>query len=861
LGDNPFEDLQDLIHIDSALAYKILDSIPACISITTDLSCKEIRHNNGAAEFLRIQSWGSHSFSSSLKHPVKVFSDGKELIPDEMPMQRAAWKGEEVRAQEIEFLWEDGVRKYARVNANPIYDNDGKITGAVAVFEDISGLKRAEEILSKSEERYRSLFNSMGEGFYVIERVEGRKGEPVDFRYVEANPAFVAQAGLGAVVGKTIRQVVPEAGEWVKIYLKVLQTGQAIRFERELTSMNRVLELYAFPVDNKTNSHVAVISQDITERKQAEQALLRSEHELVAELEAAEHIQDLNKILAQAYKVEVFYEKILDTAKAVLHSDFATLFIFHPERGIKGELYLLAHRGFTDREARLWEWMPSDSQSISATALKTRKRVTVPDLKASASVVSSDNLEILDKIGIRAAQATPIISRNGTLLGVFSTHWREPHELTAIEIRILDVLVRQAADLIERAQVEAALRESEEQYRALAEQLQEIDQHKDEFLGILSHEIRNPLASIMLCLSLLDKVGSDGEQAVKFREIMGRQAAQLARLVDDLLDVTRITRGKIVLQKESIDLGALVCRTVEDFQAAFQEKGITLDVQLPPVELYAEADPARLSQVVGNLLQNSLKFTEPGGYTRVSVMKDDPKHDAVICVEDNGIGMTPEELKYLFKPFMQADSSLDRKGTSGLGLGLVLVKGLTEMHCGAVSACSDGPGKGSAFMVSLPLSTGPLPVQLQKASSDIPFCSRRVLVIEDIRDVAEALRSLLVGEGHEVMVAYDGVEGLAMAKEFHPDILLCDIGLPSMDGYQIARAFCADEGLKDVYLISLTGYVLPKDIKKAKDAGFHDQLAKPVKPEQIKEALAKVPDRMPKMLIGNPTDLEARHKG
>ncbi|HOL18314.1 MAG TPA: ATP-binding protein, partial [Bacillota bacterium] len=404
------------------------------------------------------------------------------------------------------------------------------------------------------------------------------------------------------------------------------------------------------------------------------------------------------------------------------------------------------------------------------------------------------------------------------------------------KLRLFDLLARQAADLLERKKSEEALRESEERYRALAEELHQINRYKDDFLGVLSHEIRNPLASIMLCLSLLNRAEPGGEQAQKAREIMERQAAQLSRLVDDLLDVTRINRNKIVLQKEQVELNALVLRTVEDYRAMFQEKGIYLHVRPAPQLLFVEADPARLSQVVGNLLHNAAKFTDKGGWVRVKVSKDILQQGAVICVTDSGIGMKKEMLPRLFQSFMQADASLHG---GGLGLGLALVKGLTELHGGKVSAYSDGPGKGSSFKIFLPLAGVQMlstkdqeSIQMKKA-----IRRRRILVIEDMEDVAEALRTLLVEEGHEVKVAYDGATGIALARQFLPDILFCDIGLPDMDGYQVARAFTADKDLQNVYLVSLTGYARPEDLKNAREAGFHCQLAKPVNLEKIKETL------------------------
>ena len=263
-------------------------------------------------------------------------------------------------------------------------------------------------------------------------------------------------------------------------------------------------------------------------------------------------------------------------------------------------------------------------------------------------------------------------------------------------------------------------------------------------------------------------------------------------------------------------------------------------VVLPALmDIYVEADPVRLSQVLGNLLHNSLKFTKAGGCCRVVLSIDNLKDMAVIRVADNGIGMSPKMIKRLFRPFMQADESLDRS-QGGLGLGLALVKGLVEMHGGKVEAYSKGLGEGSAFTVYLPLSAKLCPVKEDEISSKSQCQKLQVLVIEDIEDVAEIMKLLLLEDGHEVALAKDGIQGVKMAKEYRPDVVLCDIGLPGMDGYQVARVIRADNTLKDTFLISLTGYARPEDLQRSKEAGFHFQLTKPVNLEELRKVLGQL---------------------
>ncbi len=562
------------------------------------------------------------------------------------------------------------------------------------------------------------------------------------------------------------------------------------------------------------------------------QALLRWR----AEKKLAEDYNAMTRLHAVSLRYDenfdTLIEAVLDTAIDITGADKGLIQLFDADPGL---LRLVAHRGLEKPFLDYFN-IVSEGRLFFGEALRRKTRVIVEDFSADAAGSGTPDLEILMAAGIYAAQATPLIGRSGRLLGMITTCWGKPFTPERDRLRFLDLLSRQAADLLERKQAEEALRESEERYRALAEELCLINRHKDDFLGVLSHEIRNPLASIMLCLSLLKRAEPGGEQAQKALEIMERQAAQLSRLVDDLLDVTRINRKKIVLQKEQVELNALVLRTAEDYRAMFQEKGVSLHVRPAPQLLYVEADPARLSQVVGNLLHNAAKFTEKGGWVRVTVAKDERQHGAVVCVTDSGIGMKRETLPRLFQSFIQADASLQG---GGLGLGLALVKGLTELHGGKVSAYSDGPGKGSSFRIFLPLAGGQVLSTKDKEHATIEktFRRRRILVIEDMKDVAEALRTLLVEEGHEVKVAYDGATGIALARQFLPDILFCDIGLPDMDGYQVARTFAADKDLQNVYLVSLTGYARSEDLKNAREAGFHCQLAKPVNLEKIRETL------------------------
>jgi len=353
---------------------------------------------------------------------------------------------------------------------------------------------------------------------------------------------------------------------------------------------------------------------------------------------------------------------------------------------------------------------------------------------------------------------------------------------------------------------------------------------------VLSHELRNPLAPISNSLWVLERAKQGEAGARRAKEVIDRQVGHLSRLVDDLLDVTRISRNKIQLHRDRMDLCEVVRRSVEDQHSLFESRKVLLESDLPPRPIFVNADATRVAQMVGNLLQNAAKFTNRGGTTRVLVASDRPRGQAMVRVVDDGVGMAAETLESLFHPFMQADVSLDRS-RGGLGLGLALVKGLVELHGGEVSARSEGLGKGAEFEVRLPLSD--LAAAVTRAGQFVsPRRRVRVLIIEDNVDAADSLRDALQLGEHEVAVAYEGREGIARAREMRPDVVLCDIGLPGMNGFEVARAFRAEEALRRTFLVALSGYALPDDLRRAQEAGFEQHLAKPVNMEVLEELFA-----------------------
>jgi signal transduction histidine kinase/DNA-binding response OmpR family regulator len=365
----------------------------------------------------------------------------------------------------------------------------------------------------------------------------------------------------------------------------------------------------------------------------------------------------------------------------------------------------------------------------------------------------------------------------------------------------------------------------------LYQNIQQEDERKNQFLAMLAHELRNPLAPIRNAVHVLKLLGSPDAKVGQARDMIDRQISHMTRLVDDLLDMSRLARGKILLRKERLNLTKVVHDTLEDYRGFLVKTDLTLETSLPDAPVYVDGDATRLSQVLGNLLHNASKFTDPGGIVTVELAQSDDTDppSAFLIVRDTGIGMDRAMLERVFDTFSQADSSLDRS-RGGLGLGLALVRGLVHLHTGDVHAASAGLGKGTEITIRVPLATQTAPLAAPTAPPPNGHTAiKRVLVIEDNRDAAESMRLLFAMTGHEVQVAHAGPEGVQVAQAFQPQVVLCDIGLPGgMDGYAVARAIRHDPALATVRLIALSGYGQDEDRRRSREAGFDVHLIKPV---------------------------------
>ena len=367
-----------------------------------------------------------------------------------------------------------------------------------------------------------------------------------------------------------------------------------------------------------------------------------------------------------------------------------------------------------------------------------------------------------------------------------------------------------------------------------AEALRVADQRKDEFLATLAHELRNPLAPIRNALEILRVAGDDPEKARLAREMMQRQLAQMVRLVDDLLDVSRITTGKLAVRKSVVELQSVLRDAVEIVRPFIESRRHQFDMVLPGEPIVVEGDRTRLAQVFSNLLNNAAKYTQPGGQIVLTATQED--RTAVVRVRDNGLGLAPESLESIFDMFVQVDRTLERS-QAGLGVGLTLARRLVELHEGVLEAHSDGVGKGSEFVVRLPLSYARLERAAGGRREAGDATARRILLADDNVDFANSLGELLSARGHDVRIVHDGAEAIREAESFEPEVAIVDIGMPKVHGYDVARQLRAQPGTAGALLVAVTGWGQENDRRRAREAGFDRHLVKPVDPSDIERIL------------------------
>ncbi|MDE2050227.1 MAG: response regulator [Gammaproteobacteria bacterium] len=543
--------------------------------------------------------------------------------------------------------------------------------------------------------------------------------------------------------------------------------------------------------------------------------------------DAAKALEAVGELI-EAGDLESLYGRVIDVAAELLQADCASIQVHLPD---KQQLRLLAARGFVPEAAAFWEHVDAGSSSCCGMALSRGERVIIADVESDERLAGTEDLRQMRLCGIRAVQSTPLISRGGDPLGMLSTHWRREYHPSDSMLRLLDALARQIARLIEHGTAEEARDASEAGMRVRVAALERVDREKNSFLAMLAHELRNPLAPIRNVGEVLAHVLHDQPAARHPLAILKRQTDQLTRLVDDLLDISRIQQGRLTLQEKPVEIGEILEHALETVQPLIREKRHYLALERLQAPVFVLGDRARLVQCVANLLQNAAKYTPPGGRIHMGCVESGAKIS--VTVRDNGAGIAPSLLPRLFDPFVQSEGTLQHS-RGGLGIGLAIVRQLVEMHGGSVEAASDGEGRGAAFTIHLwRLDCAQASGAPQEAAATAP--SKCILVVDGNPDSADTLAAILTTMGHRVEVAYSALSALAAAERLRLDAILLDLDLPRMSGLAVAQRLRSQSELGSTLLIALSG---DGDEVAARAAGFDGHLKKPVDVAALERALA-----------------------
>ncbi|HEV3257766.1 MAG TPA: PAS domain S-box protein [Gemmataceae bacterium] len=735
--------------------------------------------SNGCITFLNpvaqsLTGWKQEEAAGQLLNSVFRIINEESRQPVENPTIRALRDGVVVGlANRTLLIAKDGTERPIDDSAAPIRDEQAEVAGVVLVFRDITERRRQEQAVQDALNYAENIIATLREPFLVLDK---------NLRVKTANRAFYRH--FHVLKEETENQLFYELndGQWDipalrKLLEEVLPHKQAFQdFEVE----------HIFP---EIGRRTLLLNARCFEPQNGRPELILLVFEDITE-------RRLSDVALQIS--EVRYRRLFETAKdGILILDARTGKITEANPFMTG-LLSLPHDELLGKE--LWEIGVFSDISENQTAFR----------------------ELQAKGYIRYAHL-PLETRQKQKVEVeFVSNVYEVDHRKVIQCNIRDISDRARLERITQQQ---------------AATLADLHRRKDEFLAMLSHELRNPLAPILNAVHLLRLQGNENLIQHQARVIIERQVGQLSRLVDDLLEVSRIATGRVRLHQERLDLRGVVERAVEAVRPLIDRRRHELSLSLPPEPVWLHGDPNRLEQVVVNLLNNSCKYTDEGGRIGLTVCQEEDK--VVLRMQDTGIGIAADLLPHIFDLFTQADRSLDRS-QGGLGIGLALVQRLVELHGGTVQAFSAGIGRGSEFVVRLPVPPQGTTTQNQddEARAHQPAPSYRVLVVEDNVDAAESMALLMRMSSHDVRVAHTGPDGLEVAVAFRPQIVLMDIGLPGMDGYEVARRLRQHADLKGVRLIALTGYGRESDLQRSQEAGFDHHLVKPVNPLKLLELLA-----------------------
>ena len=668
--------------------------------------------------------------------------------------------------------------------------------------------RRAEVALRASEEKYRTLFDSIDEGFCIIEMIFDTSGRGCDYRFIETNPAFELHTGLKQALGRTVRELVPHhEPHWFEIYARVSQTGVSVRCENSAAALGRYYDVYAFRAGEPQEHRVAVLFRDISERKRQEQRQkfrITLSDALRPLMDAATIKQECLRIISETLDVDrVLYGDVMPDGRMLLISDHAV----NGATSISGQVD--AH----------------DFGVADIDKLRAGGNLIIGDV-ASAVDLSQEARAAYLSIQARAVVTVPL-NKNGRWVSNLAVHHGKPRQWTAHEVDILQDAAERTWEAVERARVETEL-------RAAKEEAEHANRAKDDFLAALSHELRNPLNPVLLCASDMAEDPSLPPHTREDLRMIHRNVELEARLIDDLLDLTRISRGKMSIHCVPNDAHTLLRHTQEIVKVDAASTRVNVKLQMNAEECHLLADAGRMQQVFWNLIKNGIKFSSavPDGEVIVRTYNPSPGN-LVVEVEDNGVGMTAEAIAKIFHPFEQGDHSGSHR-FGGLGLGLAISKAIVDLHQGEMHAESAGPGCGSLFQLRLPTITAPaaLPPNAQKP---VPMVGAlRLLLVEDHESTLRVLQNLLERDGHSVHPARNAQEALAFAEDQDCDLVISDIGLPDRSGVELMRELRKMRGWPG---IALSGYGMDADLAESLAAGFLSHLVKPLEIEALRKAI------------------------
>jgi PAS domain S-box-containing protein len=823
--------------------------------------------------------------------------DGTLLPHEQTPMAVALREGREFRNESVIIERPDGSRINVLVNIDPIRDAGGEVIGAINVFHDTTQLIRALEGLRENEERLKGVVETAADAIITIDE----RG-----RIESINPAGERMFGYSAeeLAGRNVCLLMPEPyhSEHDEYLANYLRTGEAkiIGIGREIVGRRKdgsvfPMELAVSEFTLGEDRHFTGIVRDITERKIADEALRQSEErfrQLATNSPAAVFVKDLegrytvaNPLASEALGKpdgavgctdhDLLPAEVADELRRVDEYVMTTGAPVQNEELIRRPGY---QRRFLSVKFPLFD-AAGRPEGVCGVAIDVTARK-----RAEESLRESE--ERFRTLADNIAQFAWMAERlgwtawyNKRWYDYTGTTWEEMHGRGWERVVHPDHLERVNQSLAEAARHGVPwedvfpMRGADGGYRwflsravpirhdtgrivrwfgtntditaqrEAEEKLRESDRRKDEFLAMLAHELRNPLAPIRSGLDVLCYELGEKHETI---QLMQEQIEHVVRLVDDLLDVSRIVRGRIELRREPVELSSIVYRAVSAVESTIESRGHDLRMLLPQGDVWLHADPVRLVQIVENLLNNAAKYTDEGG--EIDLRAECRGSELFLSVRDNGIGIEPELMPRVFELFTQSSRSLDRS-QGGLGIGLTLVRNLVELHGGSISVTSAGSDQGSEFTVRLPVADPPLKSNESAAEPPATAAPRRILVVDDNHAAAKMLALLLAKQnGHQIETVHDGRAAVESVHSFHPDVVLLDIGLPGMDGYEVARTIRSSGEGEDVLLVALTGYGQREDIERSKAAGFDEHLVKPPALDALQRLL--VHPRLKKSEVG-----------